>query len=200
MLTIPSIISSLHRDSERDFKAVETKHTSGTKVIGIIVFEECRGVSIPLYMKFTFVTSVTSVPIHEVTDRHNLHIKGCYWCLWFGDNETLPSIGVRETFHGPEVIITAKDVELSATWLVTRARCSRPQGMIGCRRRWISALLLDGRYVRTTPSTGVSHPNQTFQAIMKAIFPQSINGDLLNLVHLSSGFRMLDSVSPPRWR
>jgi len=31
---------------------------------------------------------------------------------------------------------------------------------------------------------------------MKAIFPQSIDGDLLNLVHLSNGFRMLDDASP----
>ena len=31
---------------------------------------------------------------------------------------------------------------------------------------------------------------------MKAIFPQSIDGDLLNLVHLSNGFRMLDGTSP----
>ena len=32
------------------------------------------------------------------------------WCLWFGDNETLPSIGVRENFYGPEVTITAEGV------------------------------------------------------------------------------------------
>jgi hypothetical protein len=31
---------------------------------------------------------------------------------------------------------------------------------------------------------------------MKAIFPQSIDGDLLNLVHLSNGFRMVDGASP----
>jgi len=30
---------------------------------------------------------------------------------------------------------------------------------------------------------------------MKAIFPQSIDGDLLNLVHLSNGFHMLDVVT-----
>ncbi len=31
---------------------------------------------------------------------------------------------------------------------------------------------------------------------MKAIFPDAIDGDLLKLVHLSNGFRMLDGVSP----
>ena len=33
---------------------------------------------------------------------------------------------------------------------------------------------------------------------MKAIFPSDIDGDLLNLVHLSNGFRMLDGVAPLR--
>lgn len=31
---------------------------------------------------------------------------------------------------------------------------------------------------------------------MKAIFPTSIDGDLLNLVHLSNGFRMVDGAEP----
>ena len=31
---------------------------------------------------------------------------------------------------------------------------------------------------------------------MKAIFPNSIDGDLLNLVHLSNGFRMVDGAPP----
>jgi len=94
-----------------DFKAVEIKYAPGTNVIDVTVFEERRGVAIPLSMKFTYVPSVGSVPIHEVADRRNLRIKDFYWRLWFGDNETLPSIGVRETFHGPEISITAKDVE-----------------------------------------------------------------------------------------
>ena len=36
------------------------------------------------------------------------------------------------------------------------------------------------------------------QSIMKAIFPSAIDGDLLNLVHLSNGFRMMEGVSPIR--
>ena len=36
------------------------------------------------------------------------------------------------------------------------------------------------------------------QAIMKSIFPSSIDGDLLKLVHLSNGFRMVDGAAPLR--
>ena len=36
------------------------------------------------------------------------------------------------------------------------------------------------------------------KAIMKSIFPSSIDGDLLKLVHLSNGFRMVDGAAPLR--
>lgn len=42
----------------------------------------------------------------------------------------------------------------------------------------------------------VSHPDQTSKAITEAIFPHLIDGDLLNLVHLSNGSRMLEGASP----
>jgi fatty acid synthase subunit alpha len=100
-----------HGSSKEGFKAVEIKYTPGTKTIGITIFEERRGVSVPLHMKFNYVPSLGSIPIHEVADGRNSRIKDFYWRLWFGDDETLPSIGVRETFYGPEVAVTAKDVE-----------------------------------------------------------------------------------------
>lgn len=96
---------------KEDFKAVEIKYTPGTKAIDITIFEERRGVAVPLYLKFNYVPSLGSVPIHEVVDGRNLRIKDFYWRLWFGDGEALPSIGVRETFYGPEVTVTAEDVE-----------------------------------------------------------------------------------------
>jgi len=96
---------------KEDFNAVKIRYTPGTGAIDITVFEERRGIAVPLSMKFNYVPSLGSVPIHEVSDGRNLCIKEFYWRLWFGDNETLPSIGVRETFYGPEVTVTAKDVE-----------------------------------------------------------------------------------------
>ena len=35
-----------------------------------------------------------------------------------------------------------------------------------------------------------------WQAIMKAVFPSSIDGDLLKLVHLSNGFKMIAGARP----
>ena len=96
---------------KEDFKAVEINYTPGTKAIDITIFEERRGATVPLSMKFNYVPSLGSVPIHEVADGRNLRIKDFYWRLWFGDDEALPSIGVRETFFGPEVTVTGEEVE-----------------------------------------------------------------------------------------
>ena len=100
-----------HGPQKGEFKAVEVRYTPKTKAIDITVFEERRGIAVPLSMEFKYVPSLGSVPIHEVADGRNLHIKDFYWRLWFGDNETLPSIGVRDTFCGPKVTVTAKDIE-----------------------------------------------------------------------------------------
>jgi hypothetical protein len=37
-----------------------------------------------------------------------------------------------------------------------------------------------------------------FQAIIKSIFPSVIDGDLLKLVHLSNGFKMVEGATPLR--
>ncbi|KAF9643911.1 hypothetical protein BDM02DRAFT_3132104 [Thelephora ganbajun] len=148
------------------------------EAIDITIFEERHRVAVPLSMKFNYVPSLGSVPIHKVADGRNLRIKNFYWRLWFGDNETLPSISVRETFYGPKVTVTAKDVETfcnvvgnqSEVFETTRnERVQAPMGF-GIVTGW--------------------------QAIIKAISPQSIDADLLNLVHLSNGFRMLHGASP----
>lgn len=93
------------------FKAVEIKYTASSGVIDLTLFEDRRDVSVPLQLQFKYIPSMGSVPIHEVADGRNNRIKDFYWRLWFGDDEVMPSIGVRETFTGPEVIIQASDIE-----------------------------------------------------------------------------------------
>ena len=63
---------------KEDFKAVEINYTPGTKAIDITIFEERRGAAVPLSMKFNYVPSLGSVPIHEVADSCNLRIKNFY--------------------------------------------------------------------------------------------------------------------------
>jgi fatty acid synthase subunit beta len=53
----------------------------------------------------------TRLRIHEISAGRNNRIKQFYWKLWYGDNEALPEIDIREKFVGPEVTISADDIE-----------------------------------------------------------------------------------------
>lgn len=93
------------------FKAVEITFTASSSTIGVTIFEERRGSSLPLQLQFQYKPSMGYAPIHEVAIGRNTRIKQFYWKLWYGDNETLPGIDIREKFVGPEVVIDAAAVE-----------------------------------------------------------------------------------------
>ena len=94
-----------------DFKAVEIVYSPETNLIDVSIYEECRGSVIPLSLQFEYKPMQGSAPIHEVATGRNKRIKQFYWKLWYGDDEVLPDINIREKFVGPEVTISADDVE-----------------------------------------------------------------------------------------
>ncbi|KAH7913599.1 hypothetical protein BJ138DRAFT_606981 [Hygrophoropsis aurantiaca] len=167
-----------HGTHKPNFKALEITYKAASQSIDVTIFEDRREVSVPLSLQFKYVPSMGSTPIHEVVDDRNHRIKQFYWKLWFGDNESLPEINIRETFIGPEVTISASDVE---------AFC----GVVGNQ----------GEQFKSARTTTVKAPMDFaivtgWQAIMKAIFPSTIDGDLLKLVHLSNGFRLVEGAKP----
>lgn len=93
------------------FKAVEIVFNSKSQLIDITIFEERLDVSVPLSLHFQYKPSQGYAPIHEIADGRNKRIKEFYWKLWYGDDEVLPDIDIRETFVGPQVTIEAEDVE-----------------------------------------------------------------------------------------
>ena len=100
-----------HGVHDPSFKVVETTFDASASKISVTLFEERRSVAVPLHFHFQYKPEMGFAPIHEVADDRNLRIKQFYWKLWFGDNETLPDIGLRDTFTGPEVTIDEDDVE-----------------------------------------------------------------------------------------
>ncbi|KAK2463415.1 hypothetical protein APHAL10511_004501 [Amanita phalloides] len=156
-----------------DFKAVDIKYEESTRLIELTIFEERRGVSVPLYLKYLYEPSMGFAPIHEVVNGRNRRIKEFYWKLWYGDNASLPEINIRDKLVGPEVTINTADIEQFCT-------------VVGNQ----------GEPFKSTRTQVVQAPMDFaivtgWQAIMKSIFPSSIDGDLLKLVHLSNGFRMV---------
>ncbi|KAF8299660.1 hypothetical protein DL93DRAFT_2102899 [Clavulina sp. PMI_390] len=143
-------------------EAVTATFSEKTNAITVVVNEELRGSSIPL--EFTF--------------GRNERIKAFYWCLWYGENEVLPSIGIHDKLAGPEVTSDAAAVE----------RLSTVAGN-------------QGEKYRTTRMAEVEVPMDFaivtgWQYIMRAIFPDAVDGDLLKLVHLSSAFKILEPSKP----
>jgi fatty acid synthase subunit alpha len=167
-----------HGSQQPEFKAVEVKFDSSTKRINMVIYEERRGSSVPLHLQFQYRPDTGYAPIHEISEGRNHRIKEFYWRLWFGDDEALPEIDIRDTFSGPEVTIKAEDIETFCD-------------VVGNQ----------GESFRTARSSNVTAPMDFaivagWQAIMKAIFPKDIDGDLLKLVHLSNGFRMVEGATP----
>lgn len=96
---------------QADFEAVSVKYDPATKNISVVVSEERTGSSIPLPLSYVYRPDMGYAPIHEVVVGRNKRIKEFYWKLWYGDNQTLPSIDLRETFVGPEVTISEAEIE-----------------------------------------------------------------------------------------
>ncbi|KDQ57051.1 hypothetical protein JAAARDRAFT_35647 [Jaapia argillacea MUCL 33604] len=164
-----------HHDS---FKAVSVKYHPSSHLIDVVIAEERRGASVPLHLQFEYRPSMGYAPIHEVATGRNHRIKAFYWKLWFGDHAVLPDIDIRQTFTGPPVTIDAAEVE-----------------------RFCDIVGNQGESFKVARSPNVKAPMDFaivtgWQAIMQAIFPAVVDGDLLKLVHLSNGFRMIDGAQP----
>ncbi|KAJ7769033.1 fatty acid synthase, partial [Mycena olivaceomarginata] len=152
------------------FKAVEIKFTPTSKLIDITMFEDRRDVSVPLTLQFEY--NLRSVSLQSTRSRQGATRASRSFIGSCGTATTLfsPISTSRETFHGPEVTIEASAVE----------------------QFWESFKTVRNDQVRARP--WIRHCY--WGAIMKSIFPSSIDGDLLKLVHLSNGFRMVDGAKP----
>lgn len=165
-------------EHDANFKVVEAKFDSSKSLINLTLFEERREASVPLSLYFEYKPSMGYAPIHEVSGDRNKRIKDFYWRLWFGDNESLPELSTREKFTSPEVTIQSDEVE-----------------------DFCAIVGNQGELFKSTRTETVQAPMDFaivtgWQAIMKSVFPASIDGDLLKLVHLSNGFRLLPGATP----
>ncbi|KAF7311393.1 Fatty acid synthase subunit alpha [Mycena kentingensis (nom. inval.)] len=165
-------------EHKKAFKAVEIVYSPADQNISVTMFEDRRDISVPLTLQFAYKPSQGFAPIHEIATDRNNRIKAFYWKLWYGDNAVLPEIDIRETFHGPEVTIESDAVE-----------------------QFCAIVGNQGESFQTVRNKQVAAPMDFaivtgWQAIMKSIFPAAIDGDLLHLVHLSNGFRMVEGATP----
>lgn len=165
-------------NSPKDFKAVELSFDRKTRVITMQLNEERLGSSVPLTFTFEYKPEQGYAPIHEVMEGRNKAIKDFYWRLWFGDNEKLPSLPLDNTFTCGATTVDPATIQ-----------------------RFCDVVGNQGEKFKAARNNEILAPMDYaivlgWQSIMKTIFPEAIDGDLINLVHLSNGFRFIEGVAP----
>jgi fatty acid synthase subunit beta len=111
-------------------------------------------------------------------EGRNDRIKEFYWRAWFGNEPLDLDAAVTGTFNGGKAKITAEAIN-----------------------DFVHAVGNTGEAFVDRPGKEVFAPMDFaivvgWKAITKPIFPRTIDGDLLKLVHLSNGFRMLPGAEP----
>lgn len=161
-----------------DFEAVKAQFDASSSKISLTICEERGGVSVPLSLEFLYRPDQGFAPIHEVVEGRTARIKDFYWRLWFGDELSMPKLEARQAFEGPETTVQAAEIE-----------------------RFCSVVRNEGEAFKSARNGKVQAPLDFaivtgWQAIIQAIFPDTIDGDLLKLVHLSNEFKLVPGATP----
>lgn len=163
-----------HQSGGSPVKTLEAART-GPNEIRVTLFEErtVEGKSVGLPLIFNYHPESGYAPIREVMEGRNDRIKEFYYRIWFGNEPMDLDVAVTDVFDGGESTVTAKDIA-----------------------DFVHAVGNNGEAFVQRPGKTVYAPMDFaivvgWKAIMKAIFPKAIDGDLLRLVHLSNSFRML---------
>ena len=160
-------------------KTVEIR-TNGKSDISMNLFEgrTAEGGVVPLCFQFTYHPETGYAPIREVMDGRNDRIKEFYYRIWFGDKNVPFDIAPTTTFDGGRTTVTSQAIAdfVHAVGNTGEAFVDRP-----------------GKEVYAPMDFAIVIG---WKAITKPIFPRAIDGDLLKLVHLSNGFRMIPGAEP----
>ncbi|KAI2633682.1 beta subunit of fatty acid synthase [Hypomontagnella submonticulosa] len=147
-------------------------------VVSMIKDTTALGQPVSLPLRFTYHPEAGYAPIHEVMDGRNDRIKEFYWRAWFGDEALDLDVPVTSKFDGGRTTITKEDINdfVHAVGNTGEAFVDRPGKVMFAPMDF--AIVVG------------------WKAITKPIFPRKIDGDLLKLVHLSNGFRMMPGADP----
>ncbi|KAJ1924023.1 fatty acid synthase alpha subunit Lsd1 [Tieghemiomyces parasiticus] len=155
-------------------------HPDG-RTLEVTVNERRDGALVPLRLLFSYVPARPYALVQEVMEGRNERIKAFYYHLWFGTPEVAElDVSPDHQFVARGERVDRKDIQAfcravgnQAEWYVDRGQPDLPAP--------VDFAIVVG-----------------WQAIIKALFPRFINGDLLRLVHLGNGFRLVEPAEPLR--
>lgn len=160
-----------------DFKpVVKIEFNTKTQFIEYQLIEHRTADSDPVGLLFLFKYEPNDgfAPILEVMGDRNDRIKAFYWKLWYGSKVPVNlDIDVEESIIGDDLTINAQDISE-----FTHAIGNKLEAFVS-RKGKESYAPMDFAIVIG------------WKAIINAIFPKTVDGDLLKLVHLSNGYRMI---------
>ncbi|KAI9845579.1 MAG: beta subunit of fatty acid synthetase [Sclerophora amabilis] len=160
-------------------QVLEVKMTGTNEiVVNMIEGRTAEGKPVALPLKFHYRPETGYAPIHEVMDDRNTRIKEFYYRIWFGSEKIPLDASATGTFEGGRATVTSQAIQdfVHAVGNTGEAFVDRP-----------------GKEVLAPMDFAIV---VGWKAITKPIFPKVIDGDLLKLVHLSNGFRMLPGAEP----
>lgn len=165
--------------SHRMVKTLEISTNGSNEIIvGLIEERTVEGKPVVLPLKFTYHPEAGYAPIREVMEGRNERIKEFYYRIWFGNEEVPFDAPATGTFDGGSTTVTSQAIA-----------------------DFIHVVGNTGEAFVERPGKAPLAPMDFaivvgWKAITKPIFPREIDGDLLKLVHLSNGFRMLPGAEP----
>ena len=158
---------------------IDVKMSGNNEIlINLIEGRIALGKPVSLQLRFRYHPETGSAPIREVMEGRNNRIKEFYYRLWFGDEKMPLDASVTDVFDGGQATVTGQAIAdfVHAVGNNGKAFVERPGKVIYAPMDF--AIVVGWR------------------AIIKAIFPKAIDGDLFKLVHLSNSFRMLPGAEP----
>ena len=157
---------------------IEIKLVGNEIVVSMIKDTTALGKPVALPLRFFYRPDAGYAPIHEVMDGRNDRIKEFYWRAWFGDDALDLDSSLEGSFDGGKTVITSEAINefVHAVGNTGDAFVDRPEKIM---------------YAPMDFAIVVG-----WKAITKPIFPRTIDGDLLKLVHLSNEFRMMPGAEP----
>lgn len=160
-------------------KTIEIRLTDKNTIsVNLLEERSAEGKVVALPLRFTYHPEAGYAPIREVMEGRNDRIKEFYYRIWFGDEAVPFDTPATSTFDGGRATVTSRAIA-----------------------DFVHAVGNTGEAFVERPGKEVFAPMDFaivvgWKAITKPIFPRAIDGDLLKLVHLSNGFRMVPGVEP----
>ncbi|CEG69980.1 Putative Fatty acid synthase alpha subunit [Rhizopus microsporus] len=163
-------------DKTKDYITSVDASISG-KLINFNLYEKRGNDLIPFNLQFEYKPELGYAPIHEIMEGRNERIKDFYYKLWFGvdHKDDYLNVPVTEKLIGTGESVQSAEVKEFCQVVGNQAEIFIDRGQKVVYAPMDFAIVVG------------------WKAIIKAIFPKVIDGDLLKLVHMSNGYRLLDN-------